>query len=175
MLLKFYKNIFLINFFSFFVIKIWHGYCILSIEKKLKELVMYLTNYFTRPLTTLFDEFLDEAPAKRDFNPKANVTEDKDAYHIDIELPGVDKKDVSIEVKDNMLTVKGERKLEEKKNEGGYYRFESSYGKFERSWVVDEINTDKIKAEEKNGILKIELPKKEEVLKRNEVKQITVN
>ncbi len=141
---------------------------------------MTLVPYANPSLRRWFRDFFDDnasidikAPT---FAPKANVYEDKDAYHIDLELPGLDKKDVRIEMKGGLLTVSGERKHETKKDEGGYVRIESSFGSFERSWDLEDIgvDSDKISAEARNGILKLTLPKKEEVKKKDEVKQIEV-
>ena len=141
---------------------------------------MTLIPYSNPSLRNWFRDFFDEnwdvdlkAPT---FAPKANVYEDKDAFHIDLELPGLDKKDVKIEVKSGVLTVRGERKHDEKKENKGYVRIESSFGSFQRSWDLDGIgvDADKIAAESKDGILRLTLPKKEEVKKKDEVKQIEV-
>ena len=137
---------------------------------------MTLTKYFNRPLTTIFDDLFDNSlTTNTGFYPKANVWEDKNSYHIELELPGIDKKDVHLEVKDNLLIVKGERKHKAEHKEDGYFHYESNYGTFERSWVIDPVDSEKISAEEKNGILRIDLPKREELKKRDAVKQISIN
>ena len=137
---------------------------------------MYLTKYFPNPISSFFDrdfekDFFDEETL---FTPKANITANDKGYTLSVDLPGVNKKDVSIEVKDNTLTVKGERKEEKKDKKDGYTRYESTYGKFERIWNVENIDTNEIKAEHKDGILSIELPKKQELIEKDEVKKIEV-
>lgn len=79
-----------------------------------------------------------------------------------MDLPGVRKEDVDIELDKNMLTISGERKFKNEKKENGYQRTESYFGKFERSFTINtDIDTDKITAEQKDGILEIFIPKVE--------------
>ena len=99
------------------------------------------------------------------WTPSVDVHEtDKDIL-IDAELPGIDKKDIKVEVKNNVLSISGERKQEKKVEDSEYYRVESHYGKFERTFgLPDTISTDKVSATYKNGVLKITLPKTEKAL-----------
>ena len=79
------------------------------------------------------------------------------------ELPGVNKEDIDIDLKDNTLTLKGEKKAEKKEEKENYIRVERSYGKFKRSFYVsDDIDVSKVDANFKDGILRIKLVKKEE-------------
>jgi len=104
--------------------------------------------------------------------PDIDMFEQGDKIVITADLPGMDKKDVSVEVKDRVLTLKGERKLENEVKEDDYYRRERSYGRFQRSFTLPaEIDENKIKADFKNGVLKIELPRPEE----QKPKQITIH
>ncbi|MFC1503997.1 Hsp20/alpha crystallin family protein [Spirochaetota bacterium] len=107
-----------------------------------------------------------------DFNPKADIVEKKGNYEIDLHLPGIKKEDVNIEVKNDILTVSGERKKETTEEKDGYSHYESSYGTFSRSWYVDKTQAGNIKADYKDGILKLTLPKikKEENVKKIELK-----
>ena len=124
----------------------------------------------------LVEKFFDEHVKKEDhFIPRANIREERDAYHIELDIPGVDKKDVRVEVKENYLTIRGERKEESKEHAEDYHLRESFCGRFERSWILNEnVNVDRIEAVAKDGVYRIVLPKKAEVKKREEVKQITI-
>jgi HSP20 family protein len=104
--------------------------------------------------------------------PVVDMFEKDDGVVIKAELPGMEKKDISIDIKDRVLTVKGERKHENEVKEENYYRKERSYGRFQRSFSLPaEVDSDKIKAEFKDGLLKIEIPMPEE----KKPKQITVH
>lgn len=106
------------------------------------------------------------------WNPAVDMFEKDDTLVIKAELPGLDKSDVSLDLKDGVLTLKGERKLENEVKDGSYYRCEMSYGKFMRSFALPaDTDPEKIKAEFKNGLLTIEVPKPE----NRKPKQITVN
>jgi len=102
--------------------------------------------------------------------PAVDVYEEKDEIVVKAELPGMDKNDIQVNISDSELTLKGEKKREEKVEEEDYYRCERSYGGFVRSVELPtEVQADKIKASFKNGILEVRLPKSEET-KRKEVK-----
>ncbi|HMB00262.1 MAG TPA: Hsp20/alpha crystallin family protein [Spirochaetota bacterium] len=138
---------------------------------------MTLTKYFNNPASLFWDEWFDRTTPDKNtpFSPKANIKENKKNYLLELDLPGVDKKDVSLNVQDGYLTIKGERKNEHHEEEkDGYYRYESSYGSFERSWNMDQVDTDNIEAEFKNGVLKLKLPKKKEVQEKDQVKKIEI-
>jgi len=101
-----------------------------------------------------------------DFVPAVNTREADDAYYIEVDLPGVKKEDISIDVDDNVLTISGERKIEEERKDEEFYRVESVYGKFERSFTLPEdVDADKIEAEAKDGVLTIRIPKAQVVEK----------
>ena len=117
--------------------------------------------YMHRLMKTV--EQAPEAPAV-DFVPAVNTREADDAYYVEVDLPGVEKEDISIDVKDNVLTISGERKLEEERKEDEFYRVESFYGKFERSFSLPEdVDADKIEAEAKDGVLTVKIPKAQSV------------
>ena len=108
--------------------------------------------------------------------PPANIIENEKSFNVDIALPGVDKKNVKIDIENNLLTVSSE-KNEEKKNEEkkNFTRKEFIYNSFSRSFALPKIiDTEKIKANYENGILKFELPKKDEV-KFNLKKEIQIS
>ncbi len=94
------------------------------------------------------------------FVPAVNTREGDDAYYIEVELPGVKKEDINIDIDENTLTISGERKIKEEHKEDTFYKVESYYGKFERSFALPEdVDVDKIEAEFKDGVLEIKIPK----------------
>ena len=115
-------------------------------------------------LKALNDDFFNFPSFEKNgvFAPLVNTREDDNGYYIEVDLPGVRKEDVDIELDKNMLTISGERKFKNEKKENGYQRTESDFGKFERSFTINtDIDTDKITAEQKDGILEIFIPKVE--------------
>ena len=99
----------------------------------------------------------------RSWAPPVDIYETEDAIVLKAELPGVDPKDVDVRVEDNTLYLKGERKFEKEVKEQNYHRVERSYGSFARSFSLpNSISTDKVKAEFKDGMLTLTMPKREE-------------
>jgi len=101
------------------------------------------------------------------WTPSVDISEESDKLIMSIELPGVDKKDVKINLHENVLTIEGQktRQIEEQKDK--YYRCERSYGKFSRSFTLPtKVVADKIDANYKDGILTVTLPKVEEAQPR---------
>jgi len=95
-----------------------------------------------------------------DFIPKVNTREGENAYHIEVELPGIKKEDVDVKVDGNVLTISGERKLRDEVKEEDYYKVESRYGEFSRSFTLPEkVDVEHIHAEADNGIVEIIIPK----------------
>jgi HSP20 family protein len=106
------------------------------------------------------------------WNPAVDLYEKDDHFVIKAELPGVDKKDISIDLKDRVLTLSGERSHENEVKEENYFRKERSYGKFQRAFTLPaDVDSDRIKAEFKDGLLQIEIPKPEE----QKPKQVTIH
>ncbi len=108
----------------------------------------------------------------RAFAPAVDVYEDGDSIQLKAELPGIKADDVSIDVENNVLTIRGERRLEREDKREGYRRIESSYGAFARSFALPEsAETDKIEATIEDGVLKLRIPKLHEAMtKRIQVK-----
>ena len=116
--------------------------------------------------------FSDNDLALSAWHPMADIYDDNDHIVIKAELPGIDKKDISIDLKDGVLTLKGERNVEKEEKEDNYYRRERSFGKFERAFTLPTgLDPEKIKADYKDGVLKIEIPKPE----KEKPKQITIH
>lgn len=120
-------------------------------------------------ISRLFEETFGRYPAtrretlERTWSPAVDIYEDKENIVVKAELPGIKKDEVSIEIKDNVLTLTGERKHEQETKKENYHRIERVYGKFIRSFTLpDSVQVDKVKANYKDGILEIILPKAEE-------------
>ena len=114
-----------------------------------------------------------EEAALNAFVPAVNSREDDKAYYVEVDLPGIKKEDIDINVEDNVLTISGERKVKEETKEEDYYKVESRYGKFSRSFTLPEkVDVDNIHAESKDGVLEVVIPKIEE--KENKPKKIEV-
>ena len=94
------------------------------------------------------------------FTPSVNTREGEFAYHVDIDLPGVKKEDIKVDLKDNVLTVSGERNFKEEVREEDYYRVETRFGKFSRTFTLpDDADIENIDASSENGVLEIVIPK----------------
>ncbi|PYL87510.1 MAG: Hsp20/alpha crystallin family protein [Verrucomicrobia bacterium] len=124
-------------------------------------------NYLRHQVNRVFEDFWGEPWLARGgemvagFAPQVDVTETDKEIKVCAEIPGVDAKDVDVTVEDDMLTIKGEKKYEREENEKGQYRMERSYGSFERSIPLPvEVDDAKAKAEFKNGVLRLTLPKR---------------
>lgn len=98
--------------------------------------------------------------------PAVDVSETDKAYEIKAELAGMDEKNIDLKVANGILTIKGEKQDEKEEKKKDYYMRERSYGSFERSFEVpDGVDTDKIEATFKKGVLTVTLPKKAEAQK----------
>ncbi len=124
---------------------------------------------FKREIDRMFDEFFGEErfPSiglqEGIAFPALDVYDAGDKIVVKAEIPGVSKDDIEIVVRDNELTIKGEKKKEEEVKEENYYYSERSFGKFVRTLRLPvEIKPEEVKARFKNGVLEIELPKVEE-------------
>jgi HSP20 family protein len=108
-----------------------------------------------------------------DFVPAVNTREDKDAYHIELDLPGVKKEDVEISVDKNILTIKGKREVKKEEEKNDYYRVESAYGTFARSFTLPEkVDVENIRAASEDGVVEITIPKLQ--VEKNTTKKIEI-
>lgn len=106
------------------------------------------------------------------WRPAVDIYEEENGVALKAELPGIDKKDISIDVKDGVLTLSGERSVENETEEKNYYRRERTYGKFQRLFTLPEgVSAEEITADFKDGVLKVHLPK----AKVEEPKKITIH
>lgn len=105
--------------------------------------------------------------------PKVDLSGADKEYQLTVEIPGVSEKDVSVDISNNVMTIKGEKKLEKEEKEKNYYRIERSYGSFQRVLSLPEdVDQDGIKASFNNGVLTITMPRK--ALPKGEVKQVEI-
>jgi len=110
---------------------------------------------------------------KLDWAPSADISETEQEYLIRAELPAVKKEDVQVIFDDGMITIKGERKQQKEDKNEKYHRTESFYGSFERRFSLPEnVNSDAIRCESKDGILTVHIPKTE--MPKQKPKQIAV-
>jgi HSP20 family protein len=162
----------------------------LSIRRQYHPLSMFRSiDRFFNDITRWFDDVFWKSSRTWDFEPfslslfdedeffrtpLSNITEDEKGYHLTAELPGLEKGDLEIAIRDGTLEIKGERKVEhEDKDEKGYVRKEYSSSSYYRSFNLPEnVNDDAIDATFEKGILKLDLPKKE--LEEKEKKKIEV-
>ena len=127
---------------------------IVSIQDEMNRL---FDDFFGRPLTR--PEWTEAA-----WCPCVDVSENKDNVIINTEIPGMSKDDVKVSVQDNILTLSGEKRQEKEEKDANYHRMERSYGSFSRSFTLPtSVQPNKVKATYKDGILRITLPKTEEV------------
>lgn len=98
------------------------------------------------------------------FSPAVNTREGEFAYHVEVDLPGVKKEDIEISVNDRVVTLSGTRHMSNELKENDYYKVESEYGEFKRSFSLPEnIDVENIHAESADGILEVIIPKLEVV------------
>ena len=123
---------------------------------------------FNLPELNLFDSVLDDFTVPRAYGkdsqwlPKIDITENETGFEVRAEVPGIDKKDIDITLSEGLLTIKGEKKVENEEKNETYHRRESSYGSFSRSFQLSsEVENDGIEANYKDGVLRITLPKRE--------------
>jgi HSP20 family protein len=109
----------------------------------------------------------DEALMRGSWVPAVDVAEEGDELIVRAELPGMREEDIEIEFENGILTLKGERKFEDEKNDRNYHRIERAYGRFVRSFTLPRsIDPENIAATYHNGILELIIPKKEEAKPR---------
>lgn len=111
-------------------------------------------DHFATPGLPVYDE--------REFAPASELTEEENHYMLSMDLPGMKKEDIKIEVADGTLVISGERKHEKRTDANQVHRFEKSYGAFKRSFVLpNTISADKVEARYEDGVLELYLPKTE--------------
>lgn len=123
-----------------------------------------------REIDRMFDRFrggVTDDGQTAVWNPAVDVVEKENEFIVKAELPGVDRKNVKITVQNNVLSINGEKRVEEEKNQKDYHLVERSYGSFQRSFTLPStVVSDRIEATYNDGILTIMLPKVEEAKPR---------
>jgi HSP20 family protein len=115
----------------------------------------------------LFGRTLGEGAGAAVWTPAVDVFDTKDSIVLKAELPGMKAEDIDIEIDDNVLTIKGERRFKEQVEEGRYYRLERSYGHFSRSLTLPQgVRGEQVQAQFDQGVLEVRVPKAEEVKPR---------
>jgi HSP20 family protein len=113
----------------------------------------------------------DEPAATTAWSPAVDIYETDNEIIVKAELPGIDRKEITLSLENNVLTLKGERKFEKETKQDSYHRIERSYGGFSRSFSIPAtVDEEKIRADYKDGVLTIALPKKEQI----KLKQIKI-
>jgi HSP20 family protein len=126
-----------------------------------------------RTFSQFIDSFFDEAlqtrrPFEGSFLPKMNIVENEKSYEIEVQLPGIKKENIKIDLEDRVLTISGERKIEEKQQDARYHLIEAQYGTFSRSITLPEkVNRETVEATFFDGILKLTIEKDEKAVIRN--------
>jgi len=128
-----------------------------------------------KEIDRMFDRFRSGSPEDNGIyglTPLVDIIENADDFTVNVELPGVDRKDVKITVTDGVLTLKGEKKHTYENSSDRFQRLERIFGSFERSFTLPtSVNSEKIEASYANGILTITIPKAEQA----KAKEIQVN
>ena len=120
---------------------------------------------FDRIFESMFAHDLPQLPSTNTWMPAIDVNETETEFFISADMPGLDKKDVSIDIHDGVITIKGERVIDNEKSTNGYRIRERQLGSFNRSFrLPDNVMEDKIAAKFKNGVLTVTLPKTKETL-----------
>jgi len=115
--------------------------------------------------------YMQEEARSSAWNPPVDVLEENEKIVVKVEVPGIDEKDLKVTFEDGLLTVSGERQFE-RKDDRNYHRIERTYGTFTRTFTLPRsIDAGQIKADYRNGVLEIEIPKKEE----SRPKEIAIN
>jgi HSP20 family protein len=121
----------------------------------------------------LFDEFFNDRSFRslqetaRTWTPAVDILEKDGNLILRAELPGINEKEIDLKLEGNVLTLRGERKLEDEQDSNNYHRIERFYGAFSRSFTLPEtVDRDQIKADYKSGVLTVTIPQKPEVKPR---------
>ncbi|REL33069.1 Hsp20/alpha crystallin family protein [Rhodohalobacter sp. SW132] len=126
-------------------------------------------NVAGKHFSDIMDEFFNEAVADRTstFSPSINISETENNFNIEVEVPGMKKDDINVDIENNVLTVSGERKHETEEKERRFHRVETRYGSFSRTFQLpDHVDSENIEATYADGVLNIQLGKREEKLKK---------
>ncbi len=117
--------------------------------------------------TNLSRAFGDEGIARGAWNPSVDIYENKDQIVLEAELPGMKREDFDLSIENNVITLRGERRFEKKDEGDNYHRVERAYGSFTRSFTLPQtVQADSVTADYGSGVLRVVMPKREEVKAR---------
>lgn len=132
------------------------------------------TDYVPATFSSLIDRFFNDTMTRSggsSFQPRVDIVENDKAYELHVAVPGMNKEDFQIEMKDNFLTVSGERKFTDEKKDANWHSIETQYGSFSRSFSLPEnVEPSKIAAKYNNGILEVSIPKDEKKALKTTIK-----
>ena len=133
-------------------------------RRGLRRRWMGIDDMFDNMVDYMFNNFFNDVGYRvMDHNPmKVDIKEYEDKYLLEAELPGVNKEDIKVEIRNDILTISVDRKEEIKEERENYIRRERRYGALRRSFPVEDVEQDKISAKFENGILYLELPKRKD-------------
>lgn len=139
------------------------------------NLIRYNTSdYVPATFSSLVDRFFNDTLTRSggsSFQPRVDIVENDNAYELHVAVPGMNKEDFTIEMKDNFLTVSGERKFSSEKKDANWHSIETQFGSFSRSFSLPEnADANKIAAKYTNGILEISIPKDEKKALKTTIK-----
>ena len=110
------------------------------------------------------------------YRPQIDISGDDNCYQISLDVPGLSEADLSLEVKDDVLTIKGQKEASSETRDKHYYRVERSFGSFQRTLALpDDANADEIKASLDKGVLKLEIPRRPAIADERDVKRISIS
>src|SRR3984893_10107563 len=132
--------------------------------RDLRTLQEEVNRLFTGNMARAFE---DEGIARGSWSPNVDIYENKDQIVLEAELPGMKREDFDLSVENNVITLRGERHFEKKDEADNYHRVERSYGSFTRSFTLPQaVSGEGVKAEYRDGVLRVTLPKREETKAR---------
>ncbi len=140
-----------------------------------EEIERRIEDFFRRPFSLFGPTWWPRLrfPEIEEVSPSVDIFEEGDDVVVKAELPGMKKEDIEVKLTDNTISISGEKKKEERVEKKDYYRLERSYGSFCRAFSLPaEVQTDKAKAQFKDGVLEVRIPKSEEARKKE--KKLTI-
>jgi len=160
-----------------FNLKLWRNQIMTLVKFNNRKNELPAFSSFSNVLDNLFEkEFPDVFRTEASLTmPAVNILENKDGFNLELAAPGMNKSDFKLQMNNNLLTITGQKESNKEENETQYTRKEFSFSSFERSFTLpNAVNSDKISAAYENGVLKINIPKKEEAIEKP-VREISIS
>lgn len=134
---------------------------------RFEEIERGFEDFFRRPFSMMMPSWWPVPKIPEVSAPAVDIFEDDGNVMVKAEMPGMTREELDVKIAGNVLTISGEKKKEEKVEKQNYYRMERSYGSFSRSFSLpSDVKTDRIKAQFRDGVLQITLPKTAEAMKK---------